>query len=152
MLSTTAPAVQAFLQRSMVVELATLSPRGRPFVTPLWFVLDADALYMTTGPGTRAATNVARHPAVTMLFHGERGRRPQQVLRLRGIATCHQGLPSWQVLLQVAAKYYVSPRALSVELRNVGKWPLRWRYYGQLRGGLGYLRVRPTAGELLASP
>ena len=32
--------VRDFLDASTVVELATVSPYGRPFVTPLWFVTD----------------------------------------------------------------------------------------------------------------
>jgi hypothetical protein len=136
----------------MVVELATLSPRRRPFVTPLWFVVDHGALYLTTGTGSRAGRNIVQHPQVALLFSGERSGQRTELLRLRGKATCHSGLPSWQVLLRVAAKYYVSPRALLVELRNAGKWPLRARYYGQVKGGVGYLRVVPTGAEFLALP
>jgi len=56
----------------MVVQVATLSPEGRPFVTPLWLVVEGGALYLTTGPATRASRNVAQHPDVVLLFHGER--------------------------------------------------------------------------------
>ncbi len=136
----------------MVVQVATLSPQRRPFVTPLWFVVQRGVLYLTTGPATRAGRNVAQHPDVVLLFHGERSMQQGGLLRLRGSATCHGGLPSWRVLLRVAAKYYVSPRALSVELRNAGKWRLRRRYYGQVKGGFGYIRIVPAGGEFLAPP
>ena len=36
--------VRDFLDASTGVELATVSPYGRPFVTPLWFVSDDGAL------------------------------------------------------------------------------------------------------------
>jgi hypothetical protein len=149
--SPTDPAVREFLRRTRIVEVATLSPKGRPFMTPLWFVVDGGALYLTTGPDTWAARNVVRHPAVTLVFDEERRGRSDRVLRLRGTATRHRGLPSWRVLLRVAAKYYVSPRALPVEVRKVRRWRLRRLLYGQ-GGGFGYLRVVPMAGDLLPRP
>ena len=152
MLSPSGPAVQAFLGRSMVVQVATLSPKGHPFVTPLWFVVDGGEVFITTGPETWAARNLAHHPEVALLFSGEHGGRSDRVLRLHGRATRHRGLPSWRVLWRIAAKYYVSHRALAVELRNAHRWYLRWRYYSQVKGGFGYVRVVPTAGEFLPRP
>ena len=61
MLSPSDAVVRAFLQNSMIVQVATLSQKGRPFVTPLWFVLHADALYITTGPGTRVGKNLPKN-------------------------------------------------------------------------------------------
>ncbi len=144
--------MRAFVRRSMIVQVATLSPKGRPFMTPLWFVADGGAIYITTGPETWAGRNVRQHPQVALLFRGERMRRSDRVLRLRGTATCHRGLPPWRVLLRIGAKYYLSPRALPVELRNARKWRLRRLYYGQAKGGFGYVRVVPTAGEFLPRP
>jgi hypothetical protein len=152
MLSPSDAAVRGFLRRSLVVQVATLSPKLRPFVTPLWFVLHRGILYITTGPETWAGKNIQQHPAVTLLFSGERVRRSDQVLRLRGTATCHRGLPSWPVLLRIVAKYYLSPRALRAELRNARKWRLRALYYGQVKGGAGHVRVQPGEGELLTRP
>ena len=89
------PAVRGFLRRSMVVQVATLSPEGRPFVTPLWFVVEGGALYLTTGPATRAGRNVAQHPDVVLLFHGERSMQQGGLLRPGGArpatAGCHPG-------------------------------------------------------------
>lgn len=141
------PEVRAFLAASLVAQVATVSPKGRPFMTPLWFVVDGEALYITTGPDTWAARNVAAHPALTLLFSGEHGERHDRVLRLRGQGTRHRGLPGWTVLLSIAAKYYLAPRALVTELRNASRWGLRARYYAQ--GGAGYLRVVPTAAGFL---
>jgi hypothetical protein len=142
--------VRAFLRHSMVAHVATRSASGRPFMTPLWFVVDAGTLFITTGAESWTGRNVSRHPEVALLFSGERAGRGDRVLRLRGTATCHRGLPSWRVLLRIAAKYYASPGALRVELRNVGKWRLRNLYYGQVRGGPGHLRVVPTTAEFLS--
>jgi hypothetical protein len=145
------PAVSALLDEAMVALVATRSAAGRPFVTPLWFVVDGGALYLTTGLETRAARNIARHPVVTVLLGGERGGR-DALLRLRGTASGHAGLPSWRVLARIAAKYYVAPAALAVELSNAAKWGLRLRYYAQVKGGAGYLRIEPSAAEILRRP
>src|SRR5262249_44202635 len=136
---------------SMVAAVATVSPKKRPFMTPLWFVVDGDALYITTGPETWAARNVAAHPAVTLLFRGEHhGGGAGRALPIRGAATPHHGPPGWRVLLRIAAKYYVAPRALAIELPNATRWSLRARYYAQ--GGAGYLRVVPEAAEFVNAP
>src|SRR5262245_66059229 len=109
MLAATDPTVRAFLRNSMVVEVATISAKGRPLVTPLWCATDRGRLYITTGPGSWVGRNVTAHPEVTLLFGGEHGPRTDHVLRLRGTAACHHGLPDWRVLVRIAAKYYVSP-------------------------------------------
>ena len=152
MLSPTDPVVRRFLSRPMVAEVATLSPRGRPFLTPLWFVVDGGALYVTTGPGSRAGRNIEREPRVALLFDGVHEGGSHEALRVWGSATVHRGLPPWRVVVRAALKYYVSPRALRVELRNARRWRLRSLYYGQAKGGFGYLRVVPIGGELLARP
>jgi hypothetical protein len=143
---------EAFIRRSMVALVATRSPKARPFVTPLWFVLDAGVLYVTTGVQTWAGRNIAGHPEVTLLFGGERGMAPERCLRLRGNATCERGFPPWRVLVRVAAKYYLAPRALLTELRHIPLWRSRMRYYGGVPGGAGYLRVVPTSAEFLRRP
>jgi len=147
-----APIVTDFLRGSMVALVATVSAKGRPFLTPLWFVVDGGTLYLTTGTGTRAARNVEQTPEVALLLTGERLARPDQTLRLRGTATIQPGLPPWRVLLRIAAKYYAAPGALAVELSNATKWGLRARYYAQVKGGAGHLRVVPTGGEILTRP
>jgi hypothetical protein len=136
----------------MIVELATRSATGRPFLTPLWFVVDRGMIYATTGPESRAGKNVARHPEVGLLFAGERTDETRRLLRARGNATRHHGLPPWRVLVRIAVKYYVSPRALRVELRNARRFGLRRRYYGQGAGGLGYLRIAVSGFDLVPRP
>jgi hypothetical protein len=143
--------VRTYLRHSLIVQVATLSAKKHPFVTPLWFVVDGGALYITTGPESWAGKNVMQHPEVTLLFSGELFAEPDRPLRLRGTATCHHGFPSWRVLLRVAAKYYLSPRALRVELRNARKWRRRQLYYAQAKGGVGYIRVVPRAADFLPS-
>jgi hypothetical protein len=146
------PEVRAFLRHSMVALVATRSANERPFMTPLWFVVDRGTLFITTGAESWTGRNVSRHPEIVMLFGGEREGRSGRVLRLRGTATVRRGLPPWRVLLRVVGKYYASPRALRVELRNRRKWRLRMRYYEHTKGGPGHLRVVPTMAEFLSQP
>jgi hypothetical protein len=152
MLPPSAPVVIDFLRGSMVALVATVSAKGRPFMTPLWFVVDGGALYLTTGTATWVARNVARKPEVALLLTGEGLARSGEALCLRGTATVHAGLPAWQVLLRIATKYYAAPRGLAAELSNATKWGLRARYYAQVKGGAGYLRVVPSGGEVLRRP
>lgn len=146
------PEVRAFLRQSMVALVATRSATERPFMTPLWFVAGGGTLFIATGAESWTSRNVSRHPEITLLFSGEKSGRTDRVLRLRGTASVQRGLPPWRVLLRIAAKYYASPRALRVELRNTGKWHLRKRYYAQLKGGPGHIRVVPTIAEFLPRP
>lgn len=152
MLPPSAPLVVEFLRGSMVALVATVSAKGRPFMTPLWFVVDRGVLYLTTGTATWAARNVARQPKVVLLLTGEGLTRSGEALRLRGTATIQPGLPPWRVLLRIAVKYYAAPGGLAAELSNATKWGLRARYYAQVKGGAGYLRVVPTGGEVLRRP
>ena len=45
-----------------------------------------------------------------------------------------------------------APGGLVTELPNFRRWRLRGRYYAQLKGGFGYLRVVPGAAEFRALP
>lgn len=146
------PTLAAFLAGSMVAHVTTVSPAGRPFLTPLWFVVDAGTMYLATGLETRAARNVVSHPDVSVLLIGEAMAPAGAVLRVRGTATRHAGLPPWRVLLRIAAKYYLGPDALRTELANVTRWRLRLRYYAQAEGGAGHLRIVPTRTDLVRRP
>lgn len=134
----------AFLAASMVAQVATLSAKGNPFVTPLWFVSDeTGTLYVTTGMQSRAGRNVVVNPAVVLLFTGERWPQAKGVLRMDGTASCRAGFPPARILARIAWKYYLGPGALRSELRNLPRWRLRLRYYGQLSPG--YLVVSPRS-------
>ncbi|MEW6268053.1 MAG: pyridoxamine 5'-phosphate oxidase family protein [Thermodesulfobacteriota bacterium] len=142
--------VEAFLAASMVARVATRSPRGRPFVTPLWFVASGGRLYLATGRGTRAARNASRDPHVVLLLDGELAKGARRVLRVRGTATVHDGMPPLHVLLLLARKYYLTIDALASELRHAAQWALRLRYYAQSTAA--YLEIVPESAELLAAP
>jgi hypothetical protein len=141
---------ETFLAQSMVATVATRSPRGRAFVTPLWFVAVDGRLHLVTGLGTRAIRNVAHDPAVVLLLHGELGGGPRRVLRVRGTARVRVGVPSWASLLRMARKYYLSPAAVASELRHVAQWMLRIRYDAQSTPA--HLEIAPETMEFLDGP
>jgi hypothetical protein len=142
--------VRHVLRRSRITQVATLSPKNRPFMTPLWFAEHRGVLYITTGPGSRAGKNVATHPEITLLFQDVSDEA--SVLRVRGLASCRQGLPPWAALLGLARKYYLPPRAALVELRHARLWSVRRLYYAQAKGGVGHIRVEPTSADFLPRP
>ena len=142
--------VESFLALTMVAQVATLSQKGRPFVTPLWFVVHAGRLYMATGRDTRAVRNIGHHPETVLLFTGARGGTAGGVLRMHGTASVHQGMPPLRILLRIARKYYLAPGGLVNELSHARQWGLRQRYYGQ--GKAAYLEVVPDTAEFLSVP
>jgi hypothetical protein len=83
---------------------------------------------------------------------GERMAAGDGILRVQGTTTRHAGFPPWRVLLRIAAKYYLAPAALASELANATRWGLRARYYAQVAGGPGHLRIVPTGAEVLRRP
>jgi PPOX class probable F420-dependent enzyme len=58
--------VRAFLGEKMVMQCATLGPRGRPHMVPLWFVGDASELRGWTYAKSQKARNLERDPRATV--------------------------------------------------------------------------------------
>jgi len=144
------PEVRAFVARSMVARVATLSRKGEPHITPLWFVCDQETIYMTTREASPAARNISMHPAVVLLFDVERGPGSDRVLRIRGraIVSKESGLLR-RIALRVGRKYYLCPGGLRNLLAHCQKLPLMRRYYGERRGQAGVIEVEPEGAEFL---
>jgi PPOX class probable F420-dependent enzyme len=58
--------VGAFLREKMVMQCATLGPRARPHMVPLWFVGDASELRGWTYAKSQKARNLERDPRATV--------------------------------------------------------------------------------------
>jgi Pyridoxamine 5'-phosphate oxidase len=134
----------------MIARVATRSPRGGAFLTPLWFVATGGRLFAATGAGSVTVRNLRGDPQVVLLCDADLGRREDRVLRLRGRATVHDGYPSWRVLARFGLKYYLAPGGLRCELRHARRWPLRQRYYARSRPAV--VEVEPEGAEWLARP
>jgi PPOX class probable F420-dependent enzyme len=58
--------VRAFLVERMVMQCATLGPRGRPHMVPLWFVPEGTELISWTYAKSQKAKNLERDPRATV--------------------------------------------------------------------------------------
>ncbi len=142
--------VREFLASSMIARIATLSPKGQPNITPLWFVRDQERLYMTTRDGSPVVRNIAEQPEVVLLFDNERDAMRHQVLRLRGRAVFRMSRGIlWRTVLRQLPKYRVSPAALRNLLSHAGKAITMARYYGERGAQGGVIEVTPESAEFL---
>lgn len=146
------PDVTRFLAGSMVVRVATLSAKGHPHLMPVWFILYGGRFYMTNAHRSPTVRNIAAHPSVVLLFHGERT-GDRRVLRVHGIATFRKeaGLKR-KIVGQMIPKYYVAPGALRHMLRHLRKLPLMARYYMERNEPAGLIEVVPERAEFLGAP
>jgi PPOX class probable F420-dependent enzyme len=59
-------AVVEFLQKPNLAVLGTVSPAGRPQVTPVWFLYEHGRILVNTSKGRVKLRNVEANPAVTV--------------------------------------------------------------------------------------
>ena len=144
------PLVRHYVTQSLVMRLATVSVGGAPSLTPIWFVVVDGRLISTTAATTVAARNMAAVPRVTVLLDGEKVGQSDYVLRLRGVAEVHRGLPPMGVLARFGLRYYLAPSGLRSEFVHANRWRLRTRYYSQ--SDAVWLAIEPTTAELVPVP
>lgn len=72
--------IREFLEGGGTVQLALYGPDGYPDITPMWFVLDGDTLWMRTYARSQKVVNARRDPRCCALI--ETGDR---YLELRGV-------------------------------------------------------------------
>ena len=142
------PFPATFFEHSLVARVATRSPKGRPAMTPLWFLYDRGRLFLATGRDTVAARNAAANPDVVVLLDAEGKGRSDHVLRVRGRAKVHPGAPSLRALALLGRKYYLG--GWRSELGDFRLWRMRTRYYGQAEGAV--IEIEPLSAELLPRP
>src|SRR5581483_11989911 len=76
--------VRDMLRHCMVARIATLSRAGRPSVTPLYFVVLDDHIWLGTVDWTLAARNVRSDQRASILFAVEQEPASHHVLRITG--------------------------------------------------------------------
>lgn len=59
-------AVEEFLQRPNLAAFGTVSPSGRPQVTPVWFLYERGRILVNTSKGRAKLRNVQANPAVAV--------------------------------------------------------------------------------------
>jgi PPOX class probable F420-dependent enzyme len=100
--------LRAFLADHRVVSVATVGPRGRPHLVPLWYAVDGTTLRGWTYAKSQKAKNLERDPRATLqvedgeLYHELRGvmmecdvsieRDPQEVAKY-GLALFERFVP-----------------------------------------------------------
>jgi hypothetical protein len=141
---------RAFVRLCRIALFATRSPRGTPFLTPLWFVERAERLCCTTSAASVTARNVEANGEATLLLYPEPAGADGRALRLRGHAWVRRGRLPLGVLLAMAGRYYAAPGAVAVELAHARLWPLRLRYYTQ--GEPALLEFAPTGAQWARAP
>ncbi|MEA2456102.1 MAG: hypothetical protein QOI45_2364 [Thermoleophilaceae bacterium] len=58
--------MRSFLAEQMVMQCATLGPRGRPHMVPLWYFTEGDELVSWTYAKSQKAKNLERDPRATV--------------------------------------------------------------------------------------
>ena len=99
------PRIQQYLATKDVVLLGTVSPKGAPLVTPMWFLHDAESLAMISVDGLAKVRNLRRDPRVCVV--AESGtRRDIRNVTVHGRVTFLADTPERQALAErFHAKY-----------------------------------------------
>jgi nitroimidazol reductase NimA-like FMN-containing flavoprotein (pyridoxamine 5'-phosphate oxidase superfamily) len=61
-----------FFLGKRTAKLATVRLDGRPYVAPIWFILDSDSLVFMTGKDAVKGKNILRDPRVMVSIDDER--------------------------------------------------------------------------------
>ena len=134
------------LQRAKIARIATFSAKGRPNLTPLWFVFDGARLYMNTREASVAVRNLRANPEVVVLVEDERGR----VTRIRGTAQFTKDAPMRRrAAFRATLKYHLSPGGLANLMSSLRSLPARVRYYTERVGESGVIVITPLTMEVL---
>lgn len=145
-------ALRRFADGALTVRLATVSRKGTPLLTPLWFARQGDVIYIGTRRGSLHARQAIENPRVVLLF-GDRGGKPtRRVLRVVGTArVCDYETMSARRKLRLAWRYFLSGGAVRHWLVNWRKLGVRNRYYAE-RTDPSMLEITLGDGEFLPQP
>lgn len=151
-MSTVASSADRFIDRALIVRLATQSRAGMPLVTPLWFARDGAKIVIGTRRGSPHARNASANPSVVMTFGDRRGRPTRRVLRAFGTARVagYEEMGAWHKA-KLAWRYFLQPRSLMHWLRNWVKIGVRNRYYSE-RTDPSMLEITLERTEFVARP
>lgn len=95
------PEIDTFLKSGKkVAKLATVSSKGWPQVTPVWYLYENGHIYITTVPTRVKFRNIEKNPRVAMYFDG-----PDYGVQIQGkvVRSIREGLREWN--RRIAARY-----------------------------------------------
>lgn len=120
---------QAFLtEGTRTARLGSVRPDGRPHVVPLWFVLDAADLVMTTAKNSVKARNIRRDARVAVCVNDDEP--PFKFVIMDGVASASEDPDERLRWATRIAERYVGPDQAEK--------------YGRINGGEDMLLVRIT--------
>ena len=83
--------IAGLLHLAIPAHLATLDPAGFPRILPIWFLWEEGSFYLSSGPESRHAQDLARDPRAGLCITVEEGQtqagyRPFRQIMVRGYA------------------------------------------------------------------
>lgn len=101
------PETIEFLNRPLLMRLATLGADGYPQVTPVWYLHEAGRLYTSTQRDRVKCRNMARDPRVGASIDDDA--QPYRGVSIKGVATFHEpGEPAFDMrdmVRRIVARY-----------------------------------------------
>lgn len=134
---------------ALIVRLATLSKKGTPLLTPLWFSRDGDVIYLGTRRSSLHARHIRENPRVLMIFADDRA---GDVLRVGGMARMRDIAEMSSVRkARMAWRYFLRPAALAHWAKHWRTLGLRRRYYAERTDGV-MVEITLENAELVGQP
>jgi PPOX class probable F420-dependent enzyme len=91
------------LASTVLGHLATVDPRGRPQVNPVWFIAGGEHIYLSVRAETAKYRNMLGNPNVAISFSDPA--RPNRYLEIRGVVTEFELYEDLTWVNQLARKY-----------------------------------------------
>jgi len=109
------------LSRDVPARLATLDPDGYPRITPIWFLWQDDAFFMTSVAGKIQLRNLERNPAASICVDVEgpdsgSGYRPNRQVKAKGDVRLFKDDGRWT--REITLKYLSGPEARKMAERR----------------------------------
>jgi PPOX class probable F420-dependent enzyme len=88
-------------------EIGTVTPEGRPYVTPVWYEYEDEAIYVLGKPAAQYVRNVRENPAVHVVV--DKASPPYVRVNVQGTAeiVAEEWSPRWEALSERLAEAYL---------------------------------------------
>jgi hypothetical protein len=144
--------VRRFLASSANIRIASLTPKGHPTVTPLWFADVGGRLVAGTSARSALVRGIATRPRVVVFAEAEWDPGERRHLRFEGQARAHvvKRVP-WREFLGFAIKYGLRLDTIRHLFAHRRLLPLRKRYYAQgAEEDAALVEIVPESAHFLA--
>jgi PPOX class probable F420-dependent enzyme len=101
------PKEESFLRSSQICRLATVSPDGKPQVTPVIYALDGMRFVIAVDYGTKKLKNVSKNPNVALVVDSL---RPTRAVTVEGTCEAYERGKEYLRLLDLLMKKFESYR------------------------------------------